>query len=254
MNNTLTNGLQLMRTLAESGEPQTVKDLSELLSWPKSHVCRLLKTLVESGYIEQDERRRYVVSLKVLTLSNAILRKMDLRRKLRPFIEKLAKDSGHGVHLAVPNNWRPVIVDVAHSAKSEWEDQGSTIGSENVLHASAAGKLCAAYHPEEGLEEFLNSISLVKYADRTIDRLDTFKVELEKVRRDRVAVSDGEKGGNIMAIGAPVFNADSTLAATIGMHMEGPLPQEEISRLKTLAAETAEAASYALGFPNWRNR
>lgn len=254
MNNTLTNGLQLMRTLAESGEPQTVKELSELLSWPKSHVCRLLKTLVESGYVEQDEHRKYVVSLKILTLSNALLRKSDVRRKLRPFIEKLAKESGHNVHMAMPADWQPVITDIAYSSKSCGEDPAATIGSINIPHASAAGKIFAAFRPEEGREAFLESIKFERFTPKTIGGLDAFKVELEKVRAARVAATEGEISDGATAVGSPVFDASGTLAASIGMHLIGPVPKEEMERLKGLAAATAEAASYSLGFPNWRTR
>ncbi|MBO5722951.1 MAG: helix-turn-helix domain-containing protein [Lentisphaeria bacterium] len=39
--------------LAETAEAMSVKELAEHFSLPNSHICRLLKTLTETGYVEQ---------------------------------------------------------------------------------------------------------------------------------------------------------------------------------------------------------
>ena len=64
MNNTLYNGFKLLDFLAVSAELVSVKELAEHFQLPNSHICRLLKTLVETGYVEQDPAtRKYRISL-----------------------------------------------------------------------------------------------------------------------------------------------------------------------------------------------
>ena len=47
MNNTLQNGFRLLEMLADNGGEMSVTELAAQASLPPSHVCRLLKTLVQ---------------------------------------------------------------------------------------------------------------------------------------------------------------------------------------------------------------
>ena len=83
MNNTLRNGFKVLEILASTGERHSVKSIAEEMKVPNSHACRLLKTLSEAGYIEQDPATRlYGISLKILSLSNMCLSKNMIRRKV----------------------------------------------------------------------------------------------------------------------------------------------------------------------------
>ena len=53
MNNTLQNGFTILEYLAADAEERSVKELAEHFGLPNSHVWRLLKTLADTGYVEQ---------------------------------------------------------------------------------------------------------------------------------------------------------------------------------------------------------
>lgn len=253
MNNTLTDGMKLLKALAESEGPRTVKELAGCFSWPPSHACRLLKTLVDSGYVEQDAKRRYTVSLKILTLSNAALQRMESRRRLRPFIERLARESGCPVHLSAPDDYIPIVVDVAYPEGCTY-DAGISIGAVNPVHVSAGGKVCAAFHPLETLDAFLDGVDFVKYTERTITSKKAFKRELEIIRKEKVAIALEERGRGTSAMGAPVFSPEGALCAVIGMILKcGQPSKQETARLKALLSEIADAASFAMGYPHWKS-
>ena len=92
MNNTLYNGFKLLDFLAVSAELVSVKELAEHFQLPNSHICRLLKTLVETGYVEQDPAtRKYRISLKILNLAHSRLQSERLPELARPYIRKLAE-------------------------------------------------------------------------------------------------------------------------------------------------------------------
>lgn len=75
MNNTLQNGFTILEYLAADAEECSVKELAEHFGLPNSHVCRLLKTLADTGYVEQTPgSRKYRISLKILNLSNMRLK------------------------------------------------------------------------------------------------------------------------------------------------------------------------------------
>ena len=46
MNNTLQNGFRLLEHLSLTAQEHSVTELTEVFALPKSHICRLLKTLI----------------------------------------------------------------------------------------------------------------------------------------------------------------------------------------------------------------
>ena len=139
MNNTLANGFRVLEHLAATAEPHSVKDLAAALNLPNSHACRLLKTLVETGYVEQDSKsRRYVISLRTLCLSNACLSRLAIRNRVRPFLDKLCREIERTVFLSVPLSWRPLVVDVLYPDGIN-HDSALAIGSVNPDMAGMKG-------------------------------------------------------------------------------------------------------------------
>ena len=58
MNNTLRNGIKVLEFLSSTGSSHSVKDIAGEMELPNSHACRLLKTLTETGYVEQDGKNK----------------------------------------------------------------------------------------------------------------------------------------------------------------------------------------------------
>jgi DNA-binding IclR family transcriptional regulator len=215
MNNTLLNGFKVLEYLAETAEPRSVKELAEIMEIPNSHACRLLKSLKEIGYVEQTgKKRQYRISLKILTLSNACLKQLVIRNRVRPYLDRIVRELNCPAFLSVPLNGRPLIIDVIYPAI--FEDTGITIGGYNQIHSSATGKVCAAYCLDDELEALLDSCDFPKFTDSTITDRKLFKKELLKVKRDKVAVTDSEQGKGIAAVAAPVFNYEGELAGAVG--------------------------------------
>lgn len=246
MNNTLNNGFMILERMAGTAEPFSIKELADHFRLPNSHVCRLLKTLTETGYVEQDKKnRKYRVSCKILELSNACLKRMQIRTRIKPFASKLCRENSMPVYLTVPHEGHSLIVDVFYTDAVS-SDSGIAIGGINDAHITACGKVCAAYHdtPEE-----LEKLDLYKVTDKTITDKEAFLNELEKIRTLGFAVTDSEKGKNVNAVAAPVFNCDGEFVAALGAQ----LPSRELNRVEwdsyiKKIAESAESCSFALGF------
>lgn len=214
MNNTLSNGFKLLEYLAQAAEPHSVKDLAEVFGLPNSHICRLLKTLTETGYVEQTGNRRYVVSAKILTLSHSKLERMAIRRKCHPALVELTAKLQCDAYLAIPYNGRAIIADVTY--KGGIFDGGITIGAANSVNTSACGKICAAYVDSAQIDDFLAANAL-RVTPKSIHDLRLFKEHLAKVRRDNVAVCDDEIDIGTYAVACPVLDKDGKLLAAVGV-------------------------------------
>ena len=249
MNNTLANGLKLMELLALSADHHSVTQLARNLGLAKSGVWRLLATLKETGFIEQDARtRQYRASLKVLNMANATLERLGIRHKLRPFLDRLAHALAQPAYLSVPYNFRPMIVDVVYPGGMDG-DAALTIGSVLPVHSSASGKLCAAHVPEEALDDFLSGVDFVENTPNTIADAEAFKAECRRARDQGFAITDSERAPEVAAVAVPIFNCNGDFVGAIGVTLPaGENSPEQWDNFRRAAVDAAEAASYALGY------
>jgi DNA-binding IclR family transcriptional regulator len=230
----------LLEMLAQRGNELSVKDLSVQAELPPSHVCRLLKTLVATGYLEQGpETRKYRVSLKILTLSQARLRHLDLRRAGHPFVAQLGEDLQAPVFLSAPCQGRSIIVDVVWP-RGAAGDPVMVVGQVHSVCHSACGKVCAAFATPEELARIGADLAS---ADPP-ESLDGRQGEFRLIRETRFAVRD-EQG--ILAVAAPLFRAGGLFTGAIGVML--PAGMALASEVEQAVRRTATAISFALGQP-----
>jgi DNA-binding IclR family transcriptional regulator len=104
------------------------------------------------------------------------------------------------------------------------------------------------------LNAFLDDVDFVKYTENTITSKKAFKRELRGIRKSKIAMAFEERGKGVWAMGSPVFNSEGGLCAVIGIIIRGGQPvKPELERLKRLLSETADAASFAMGYPHWKS-
>ena len=182
MNNTLQNGFTILEYLAADAEECSVKELAEHFGLPNSHVCRLLKTLADTGYVEQTPgSRKYRISLKILNLSNMRLKKLKLRNIARPYLQKLVRELERPVFLTAPYRYRSLIVATEYPERFAG-DAGVVVGQIHPVNRSACGKICAAYAPEEALDELLAGCDWSRKTEQSITDPARFREELKTIR------------------------------------------------------------------------
>lgn len=156
-------------------------------------------------------------------------------------------------YLSIPENHHPMIIDAISVNNSGSQDPALTIGSINPIHCSASGKICAAFHPKEGLQEYLNATPFNKMTDFTITSRKKFTELLPKIRENKIALTINERGESVIAAASPVFNSDGKLAGIIGaiLPQKDNYTDNEIEKYANAIRETAEAASFSLGFAEY---
>ncbi len=244
MNNTLTNGFRLVEALASSGQEMSVKELAEQFGLPASHVCRLLKTLCETGHVEQQAgSRKYQISLKILTLAHERLANMDLRKKGRSFMGPLAEELGCPVYLSAPWRGHSIIIDVVYPASCS-VDAGLVIGTPHVINHSACGKICAAFADKQELEFLTKELAGVE----STTAIKSFLTELESIRQTRFAMRC-ENGHNAAAV--PVFRSGGIFCGALGVHLPADFKWTSANRenCRNSLKKHSDALSFALGMP-----
>ena len=87
----LARGLKIMELLAASTDAVSVTELADELGIDKSSASRLVQTLANHGYAEQDaQSRRYRLGPQIVRLSRSLLTRMPLRNEADPFLHNLS--------------------------------------------------------------------------------------------------------------------------------------------------------------------
>ena len=240
-----------MESLAEDhGRPKGITEIAKKLNLGKSTVHRLLVTLEEKGYVDQDpETEKYKLGLKLVELGNIVLLNLELRSQAAPCLKRLMERSGQTVHLAILDQGDIIYIDKVESMGAI--KMASYIGRRGYVHSSALGKAIAAYLPEEQVRRILETKGMPRLTPNTITSFSEFKSHLERVRQQGYAVDDIENEEAIRCIAAPIFNYAGTVVAAVSV--SGTVLKVTIDRVAELArmvVECAEEISARLGYSN----
>jgi DNA-binding IclR family transcriptional regulator len=188
----------------------------------KSDVHRILKSLEQFGYIEQDgERGRYRLGLELLELGHLVHQRLRLSDVARPVLCQLAEQSGGMVNLAVLDLIESKIVFIEQigalsNTRIPWR-----IGQRLAFpHATAVGKILLA-HLDPGMSGIvLGPKGLGRSTRHTITDEVALDCELQRVREQGYATDIEEAVIGNSCIGAPVRDYTRRVVGAVSVSME----------------------------------
>jgi len=113
---TLQKGLADLEALAAAEGDLTLTELAHRLKESRSGVFRLLRTLQERGYVQQDaESMRYRLGLRAWEVGCKAVRQTGLLEAAQPVLKWLAHVTGETSILAVLRDTDVLYLDVVHT-------------------------------------------------------------------------------------------------------------------------------------------
>ena len=217
MTRTLSRGLDVLEALARGDEhglgPSAI---GARVGLDKATVTRLLRTLVEAGYVTQDGRtRRYRLSGKILWLAHSVTARLDLRSVARPYLAALRDELGETVHLGVIEDVRVVYVDKLEADNSI--QLVSAIGQTMPLHSTSLGKAMLAALSDEEREDTYARMDFVPRTDRTIRDVAAFRDEIRRTQGRGYSTDDRENEPFGACVGAAIIGADGRPVGAISV-------------------------------------
>ena len=194
----------------------TYSEIVAALNLPKSSVHRILKDLIELGYLSfNPETKKYFGSLRLAALGAEVMSNFQLRDHVRPHLLELHRETDHTTNLGVLDGIMGVFVD-----KIESKDFGiklfSEIGKTFPLHCTGLGKTLLAFSSIDTVVKFLES-PLEALTDKTITDPEVFKRELALIRDRGYAIDNEEITRGIMCVAAPVFGFNEEMVGAISL-------------------------------------
>lgn len=239
----LARGLKIMELLAASTDAVSVTELADELSIDKSSASRLVQTLANHGYAEQDaQSRRYRLGPQIVRLSRSLLTRMPLRNEADPFLHNLVNRTGECAHLAILAQNQALYIDQVESPASLRVTTG--VGTLAPLHCTALGKSLLAFSTEAVFPSELQA-----FTPRTITDAETLRRHLEQVRQQGYAVDDEEYDFGVRCVAAPVFDYRGKAVGAIGISgPAGRMTLERVAEFATVVREVSRNLSDRLSF------
>jgi IclR family acetate operon transcriptional repressor len=248
--------LTLLDALGESRNEVGIAELSKQVGFHVSTAHRLLATLIAQGYARQNpETGRYGLGAKAFHLAESYLGQMDLRRIVRPVLERLSHTTGETANLVILDGREAFYLDKVESPQSL--RIFSRIGRRAPLHCTAAGKVLLAGRSSAEVQRMLGQNALERFTPRTIRSTEVLRREVEAARADGFALDREECEEGATCIAAPVRNARGETVAA--MSISGPTLRMHPERLRELTpivvctgAEASERLGYGVTIPSVR--
>jgi DNA-binding IclR family transcriptional regulator len=225
------NALNVLEALSDEGDEIRISHLSERLGMNKTSVFRLLATFESRGYVERErETGKYRLGLSAYEIGQKLLSRMVVLRHAHPAMERLARECGEAVYLAVQRNSEVLFLDMVDSLQQV--KVTALTGRRYPLEAVAAGRAILAFSTP--------AAALVGIA-----AADLAAIRSTGIASDRDALGDGTA-----SLATPIFRSGKELAGSLCLL--GPafrLATEQFRKDYTpRLREAAEIVSSKLGY------
>src|SRR5688500_12896799 len=194
-----------------------INDLAKSLSLSPSTVHRIVRALVERGYLAQNEQStRYTLGPTMIVLGQVTQRLFGLDRVV-PLLEEVGRRYGESVTFGMRDGASVVVLAQIDSTKPMRFSHPP--GTRLPLYASALGKalLAGARHvPSE-----LRALGKLKaLTPRTLHEHRVLSADLATTLARGYAIDDEESVMGVRAVAAPVVGRGGEVIAALGI--EGP--------------------------------
>ena len=238
--------IDILEAIAEREGDIGVSELALQLGTTKGTAFRHLQTLLERGYIVQDElTQRYNLGAQAAVLGKIAAERVNIVSASRVPLATLRDETSETSVLSIVDNQGIVVLNT-HLGKSPLEI-GVRTGSRLALHSTAQGKIVLAFGPSMHLTQ-LRRRGLERYTDRTITDLDALERNIAQVRATGIADAPSEETVGMNAIAGPIFDGIGRLAATIAIvGSVQNIDRDQFQEQAVAVARAAEVISIALG-------
>jgi IclR family KDG regulon transcriptional repressor len=245
----LEKALNLLILLSKNPSAMSLDDLTHGSGLKKTSCFRLLQTMKNLNFVEQDPgSKNYYLGSRNISIGAAALNGLSLRRTALPYMQRLQEETDETVNLAILEGTEIVFVERLES--KHILSTHHKIGDRLPLHCTCMGKTLLAFLPEHKTDEILSQIQFTRKTARTITSKEAFKKELKKVRDEGVAVNMEELEQGLCAVAGPIRNYSGEAIASINIAF--PVvrhdPKQALTKFAPMIKQACLEISKSLGF------
>jgi len=242
MSQGLERGIAILEYLSQHTKGVPLASLSKELDIPLSATHRLLNTLIDVGYVQQEDvRENYRLSLKAVSLGMHFRSRNELLDLARPVITKLAAQSGELSRLGLIDGDRLVWVAKAQGTTSGLRYDPND-GAEAPIHCSASGYAWLAQLTEKDALALLRARAADfkrSYGPKAPKSMRETMEQVALARRQGFAMVKDSVELGTSSLAAPILGPESKAVGVLTV--AGPTVRLTEARMHELAPLVIEA-------------
>lgn len=238
---TLEKGLATLELIADNTKEIGLSELSARLEEPVSVVFRVVRTLLDLGYVNQHPvTKRYSLGMRVWELGEKAAARLDVRDTVQPALDRLTAATGETASFALvqANEYSYVATADGSQPLRAYVERGSRL---SLGSPSASARAILAFSADDLVDAVL-STKLKRRTPATVVDPVRVRAMLDDVRERGVAIVHGENQQQLSAVAAPVRNvADRCIGAIALSGLTSRFAGEPLKRMVHLVkAESKE--------------
>ncbi len=226
----------LILELLVNNERLSIGELSNMTSYGKSTVHRIVGTFMSMQYIDQSlVDGKYFATIKLFELGNVVASRIPIKNIARPYLEELYRECNETVNLGIVDNDEVLYLDKIITKEPLRIDLD--IGKRIPAYCSGLGKAIMAFSGKENLGKH----NFVNFTGKTIGSNKELQDSLDEIRKDGYAFDDEEYIKGLVCIAVPILGSDGKSIAAISVAVpKTRLTEESKNRNIELLKITAE--------------
>jgi DNA-binding IclR family transcriptional regulator len=231
--------LAVLDVLGRSDRPLRLADVAAAVAGSRATTYQKLVTLVQAGWVEQDEDGAYRLSLHAAHMGEAALDQASLGERASIVMRELVQEVRETASLAVLSG---INVQLVKRVEAEVVVRAQVrVGSLLSLDNSSSGRVITAFASADEVSALVSKGAVLASAG-----------VLESVRRNGHAISTGKDTPGVRSVAAPIFDRKGRCIAALSV--VAPAIRFDATRYARPVMKAAERMSALMSSPSRSRR
>lgn len=217
-----------------------IGEIAAVCDIPLPTIHRLLRTLVECGYMRQLPNRRYALGFRLVPLGIAANALIGVNAQ--PVLAELVNELGETANLAILSGDHAEYVAQAPSRHAM--RMFTEVGRRVEMHCTGVGKALLAQLDDEQVGGIVRRVGLPAYTEHTLTTEAALRAALAVIRQKGYAIDQEEQEIGVRCVAVPIVAGRSSRMA---VSVSGPLARmtdEVVDRAVPLLKAAAARLSH----------
>ena len=225
----------LLEHLADGGGSMSLSELARRTGLPMPTIHRLLRSMVNRGYVRQESSKRYALGPRMIRLGESASRMLG--SWATPHLAGLVAKYGETANMAMLEG--DTCVYVAQVPSPQSMRMFTEVGRVVMLHCTGVGKALLSTLPEEQVLATLKRTGMPARTEHTITRPQPMLEALAQVRERGYALDDGEQELGVRCVAVPI----KQLPFAGALSVSGPSSRITLEQVPHIAPDLQAAAA-----------
>lgn len=242
----LARGLAVITAFSRERPSMTLTEVAQVTGLTRAAARRFLLTLHRLGYVYMNDRE-FSLAPRTLELGYAYLSTTPFWELATPHMEALVDRLHESCSVSVLDG--DEIVYVARVPTKRIMTIGLSVGSRLPAYPTSMGRVLLAALPPQELDAYLERVTLVPLAPRTITSRETLRELLHDVREQGWALVDQELEQGVRSVAAPLRDGRGRAIGAINVSAHAARTTLDQLRREFVPCllETADAITRGIG-------